>query len=395
MKVNIIVLSDNVLMGKRICPNFIEQKCVQKGMFINKKLVFPSYQPDLYDILKNESDCVNILIVDNEMARVNEVMCQLANDTLQENSNIKQAITDYYKFRNIPMEKWVSAQWNIPAHARAVICENSPYQGYILKCEREDNIVLSLENYQTLFNVVIDNVWISSAKCNIFKTFGLSEENIKTLIGQYLRNKDGIKINFMFDGLECDIIIKGKKQEKLDEYTKNIFDKLQKFIYAETDMDIYSIAYKILESNNLTISFAESVTGGNLVGNFVKFNKGASNVLKQSFVTYSDSAKMEYLGVSDTTLKDKGAVSVETAYEMAVGLLKKGCDIAVATTGYAGEESNGESFIAIGDKNEIHVYKNVFCMPREQAINNICKAANFYLIKKLRSNDFYFQKNNV
>ena len=80
---------------------------------------------------------------------------------------------------------------------------------------------------------------------------------------------------------------------------------------------------------------------------------------------------------------------------MALGLLKKGCDIAVATTGYAGEESNGESYIAIGDKNAIHVYKNIFCMQRENAIDNICKAANFYLIKKLRSNDFYFDKNNV
>ena len=395
MKVNIIVLSDNILMGKRPCPNLIEQKCIQKGMYINKKLIFPSYQPDLYDILKNENDCVNILLVDNEFARVNEVMCQLANDTLQENQNIKEAVTNFYKFKNVPIEKQVSEQWMIPAHGRAVICENSAYQGYILKCEREDNVVLQLENYETLFNVVIDNVWISSAKCNIFKTFGLNESNVKSLIGEYIRNKDGIKINFSFNGLETDIIIKGKKQDKLEEYTKNIFEKLSKFVYAESDLNIYSVAFKILQANNLTISFAESVTGGNLVGNFVKYNKGASNVLNQSFVTYSNEAKINILGVNEMTLRDKGAVSVETAYEMALGLLKKGCDIAVATTGYAGEESNGESYIAIGDKNAIHVYKNIFCMQRENAIDNICKAANFYLIKKLRSNDFYFDKNNV
>lgn len=395
MKVNIIVLSDNILMGKRPCPNLIEQKCVQKGMYINKKLIFPSYQPDLYDILKNENDCINILLVDNELARVNEVMCQLANDTLSENQNIKDAVTNFYKFRNVPMEKYISAQWNIPAHARAIICENSAFQGYILKCEREDNIVLSLENYEPLFNVVVDNVWISSAKCNIFKTFGLNESNIKSLIGDYLRNKDGIKINFSFNGLETDIIVKGKKEEKLEEYTKKIYEKLSKFIYAESDLNIYSVAFKILQSNNLTISFAESVTGGNLVGNFIKYNPGASDVIHQSFVVYDDDAKQNILGVNSNTLIDKGSVSVETAYEMAVGLLKKGCDIAVATTGFAGENTTGESYIAIGDKNAIHVYKNVFCMQCEQAIENICKAANFYLIKKLRSNDFYFEKNNV
>ena len=79
---------------------------------------------------------------------------------------------------------------------------------------------------------------------------------------------------------------------------------------------------------------------------------------------------------------------------MAIGLLKKGCDIAVATTGYAGDNT-GENYIAIGDKNAVHVYKNIFCMSRENAIDNLCKAGNFYLIKKLRSNDFYFDKSNV
>ena len=52
MKINIFILSDNILMGKKVCPNYIEQKCVNKGFSVNKKVVFPSYQPDLCEILK-------------------------------------------------------------------------------------------------------------------------------------------------------------------------------------------------------------------------------------------------------------------------------------------------------------------------------------------------------
>ena len=395
MNINIFILSDNILMGKKSCPNYIEQKCLTKGFNINKKVVFPSYQPDLCNILKNETNFLNIILVEDALARVNESLCELTNDIIEENSKIKQNILDYYKFRNIPLEKHIYAQWDIPSRARAVICENSPYQGYILKGEKEDIIVLSLENFEPLFNVIFDNIWISSSNCNVFKTFGLNESNLKSLIGEFFKNKDGIKIYYTINGLETDIFIKGKKQDKIDDYCKQIYERISKFIYAESDIDIYKVAYEILKTNNLTISFAESVTGGNLVGNFIKHNPGASQVIKESYVTYSDEAKINILGVNNITLKDKGAVSVETAYEMAIGLLNKGCDIAVATTGYAGEGTTGESYIAVGDKKAIHVYKNVFCMPRDRAIENICKAGNFYLIKKLRSNDFYFEKSNV
>ena len=338
---------------------------------------------------------MNILLVEDELARVNESLCELTNDKIEENKKIKENVLEYYKFRNIPMEKNTSNQWEIPSRARAVICENSPFQGYILKGEKEDIIVLSLQNFEPLFNVIADTIWITSSKCNVFKTFGLNEANLKALIGEYYKNKDGIKIHYTINDLETDIFVKGKKEDKLEEYCKNIYNKISKFVYAESDINIYKVAYQILKSNNLTVSFAESITGGNLAGNFIKHNSGASEVIKQSFVTYSDESKKDILGVSDITLKDKGAVSVETAYEMAIGLLKKGCDIAVATTGYAGESTTGESYIAVGDKNAVHVYKNVFCMSRENAIENVCKAGNFYLIKKLRSNDFYFNKSNV
>ena len=395
MRINIFVLSDNIITGKKICPNYIEQKCLSKGFDIGKKIILPSYYPELCDMLEQEGDCLNILLVEEELARVNESLCKLTNDIINENTKIKEVVLEYFKFRNVPMDKYSSSQWEIPSKARAIICENSQYQGYILKGEKQDIVVLSLQNFQPLFDVIYDSVWITSSKCNVFKTFGLNESNLKSLIGEFFRNKDGVKIYYTVNGLETDIFIKGKKEDKLEEYCKNIYSKISKFVFAENDLNIFKIAFQILKANNLTISFAESVTGGNLVGNFIKYNPGASEVIKESYVTYSDDSKKELLGVSDLTLKDKGAVSVETAYEMAIGLLKKGCDIAVATTGYAGENSTGESYIAVGDKNAVHVYKNIFCMPRENAIENICKAGNFYLIKKLRSNDFHFDKSNV
>ena len=86
----------------------------------------------------------------------------------------------------------------------------------------------------------------------------------------------------------------------------------------------------------MTVSAAESCTGG-LFAALITNVSGASEVLNESFVTYANSAKMKYLGVKGETLEKHGAVSYETAFEMADGLRKNtGADVTVGITGIAG-----------------------------------------------------------
>lgn len=93
---------------------------------------------------------------------------------------------------------------------------------------------------------------------------------------------------------------------------------------------------KLLAEKKMTISAAESCTGG-LFSALITNVAGASDVLNESLVTYANSAKMKYLGVKPNTLDAYGAVSRETAYEMADGLQKRtGSDVAVGITGIAG-----------------------------------------------------------
>lgn len=92
----------------------------------------------------------------------------------------------------------------------------------------------------------------------------------------------------------------------------------------------------ILASRGLTFSAAESCTGG-LIGATVTSVSGASSVFMGSAVTYSNQAKMDILGVSEDTLMAHGAVSVETAREMASGAARiYRSDYSVAVTGIAG-----------------------------------------------------------
>ena len=93
---------------------------------------------------------------------------------------------------------------------------------------------------------------------------------------------------------------------------------------------------RLLQKRNMTISAAESCTGG-LFCALITSVAGASDVLNEGFVTYANTAKMKYLGVKESTIITYGAVSSETAYEMAQGLYERtDADVTVGITGIAG-----------------------------------------------------------
>ena len=92
----------------------------------------------------------------------------------------------------------------------------------------------------------------------------------------------------------------------------------------------------LCRSRKLTIATAESCTGGRVAGALTEI-PGSSDVIDRGFVTYSNDAKRKMLGVKATTLESFGAVSKETAIQMAVGALEEAdVDLAVSITGIAG-----------------------------------------------------------
>ena len=109
-----------------------------------------------------------------------------------------------------------------------------------------------------------------------------------------------------------------------------------------------------LLENNISLACCESCTGG-MFAAAVTDKPGISKIFDRGLVTYSNKAKMEELGVKQETLDKYGAVSPQTAEEMAEGLHRvSGCDVCVSVTGYAGpvspdypEEPVGLFFVGI------------------------------------------------
>ena len=106
----------------------------------------------------------------------------------------------------------------------------------------------------------------------------------------------------------------------------------------DPDVTLEEAVAKLLESHGLTITTAESCTGGLLAGRLVNV-PGISGNFKEGYITYSNEAKEKLLGVSHATLEAYGAVSPQTAAEMAEGGAKAaGADLCVSVTGIAGPE---------------------------------------------------------
>lgn len=149
--------------------------------------------------------------------------------------------------------------------------------------------------------------------------------------------------------------------------------------------------FELLKLNNLTISTAESCTGG-MIATAITNVSGASAFFGTGVVTYSNEAKMKLISVNKETLDKYGAVSEQTATEMAEGVLKLGeSDVSVAVTGIAGptggttEKPVGLVYIGVSGKNGTYVYKNIFNGNRDevrkQTASTALELVYDYLIK--------------
>ena len=146
------------------------------------------------------------------------------------------------------------------------------------------------------------------------------------------------------------------------------------------------IISKLVEKN-INISTAESCTGGSL-GKIITSVAGVSAIYGYGFITYANEAKEKILGVKHETLESYGAVSYQTALEMAIGARKvSGSDIAVSVTGIAGpgggtlEKPVGLVYIAIADKDGAEYRKLNLDGNRDEVRQKTCDCV-FQLIKE-------------
>lgn len=208
--------------------------------------------------------------------------------------------------------------------------------------------------------------------------YGIGESSLEEEIIDIIKEQSNPTVAPYAKDTEVTLRITAKATSKeeainlINPVVHKIQDRVGSYIYSEGDISLEDTVAEILVNKNLTISVAESCTGGMVSSHLINY-PGISSVFMEGCVTYSNEAKMKSLGVKKETLDKFGAVSEETAREMAEGIAKRhNTNIGLSTTGIAGPEGGSEEkpvglvYFGIYINGKIIVKRYVFNGNRQQ-----------------------------
>lgn len=226
------------------------------------------------------------------------------------------------------------------------------------------------ESIKPFLKKFTDSILVS----RVLRFNGIGESSLELEIEDILDEQTNPTVALYAKEMEVIIRITAKAKDDeeakimLDNKVKEIRNRVGKYIYAEGGEEIVDgesiieeTVAKLLVEKNLTVATAESCTGGLVAATLINYPR-ISDVFLEGCVTYSNEAKVKRLGVSEETLNKYGAVSPQTAKEMAEGIKKElGANIGLSTTGIAGPGGGTEekpvglvyTAISIGEKTEI------------------------------------------
>lgn len=175
----------------------------------------------------------------------------------------------------------------------------------------------------------------------VFSTYGVSESRLDELLTGVVDPAEArLSFRAAFPRMQTRITAAGEDEQELEDrlagLEARVRERLGAAIYAAGDVGLEEAVVRLLAERGLTLAAAESCTGG-LIGHRITDVPGSSAVFLLGVVAYANEAKLRLLDVSEATLGTHGAVSTQTAEEMAVGVRRaSGADLGVSTTGIAG-----------------------------------------------------------
>jgi nicotinamide-nucleotide amidase len=279
----------------------------------------------------------------------------------------------------------------VSTHTGAEVLVDKDKTVFVLSADRSETglgFVKTAEHYLT------QKSGARIGKC-VFRTIGAGDERVLSLIAEAKRFDQGAVTYRRTRSYGEDVVemLYGENAPKMlvDDLMRLFVDGLGDSLYALDDTSLAEQLVRLLKVRGKRLSVAESFTGGRIAKAITSVS-GASAVYFEGLNTYDERSKQKRLGVSEYTLRTVGAVSDQTAYEMATGLLSTGdCDIAIATTGLAGPNTDksglpvGLCYIAVGTQEKVFVYRYKFEGGREDICAQGVNYAMYHAYKLLKN----------
>lgn len=283
-----------------------------------------------------------------------EVACKALDDTLVMMDDVLEEITKYFKTLGRKMTENNKKQAIMPSRATVFHNDAGTAPGFAL--EKDGKYIICMPGppremkrmFQKSVVPFLQSMVDGALYYRQIRFFGIGESMLETQLLDLIDNQtDPTLATYAKEG-ECSLRIASKRateeeaEHAVDEMLEKVKERVGHYIYSCDDEELAQVVADRLMEQGLTLSSAESCTGGMFASTMTDI-PGISQCFDRGLVTYSNQAKMEELGVSAGTLEKFGAVSEETALEMVEGLKRvSGSDVCISVTGIAGPGGGSE-----------------------------------------------------
>ena len=395
MNIALITIGNELLAGFTVNTNaaWIGNHVIQTGGNIVWHQTIGDSKEEIHDSLNQIPKDINAVIITGGLGPTHDdvtahALYKYANDIPVFDEKYWQYLQDKLAKRNLKLPEINRNQSMKPEKGTIIPNPVGSARGLHFQVDGKDLFVLPgvpREMKTMMESTVLP--WIADQSAGgltvrTIRTTGIMESGLAEKIGDIVDAlADEIKIAFLPQFTGVDIRVSSTDKDAVDQKVYEINVQAGKYIYGYDNDQLEEKVGQLLNANNLSISTAESCTGG-LVGHRLTNVSGSSDYYLGGIVSYSNSVKENNLGVAIETLNKHGAVSYETAIEMAENVRSKlDSDLGLAITGIAGprggtdEKPVGLTYIALADGKDTMVKEFRFLTERILNKNASCQAA--------------------
>ncbi len=362
MTVEVICVGTEILLGNIVNTNaaYLSEKCAGLGLSCYFQSVVGDNEERLTQVLSCAVSRSDIVILSGGLGPTEddltkEVAAKVCGKELHADDHSMERIAEYFARRDIiPTENnWKQAMVpdgaivldNNNGTAPGIIMENPDCKVILLPGPPNELIPMFEESVVPYLEKLTPGVICSQT----VKICGVSESSVETTVKDLIDSQTNPTIATYAKTGEVHIRVTASAPDK--KQAAKLIKPVVKELKSRFGYDIYTTdenvtlekaVVDLLQANKLTVTCAESCTGGMLSSRLINV-PGVSEVFKSGYVTYANKAKRKILGVKKGTLQKYGAVSAQTAEEMVKGAaLFSKADVAVALTGLAGPDGGTE-----------------------------------------------------
>lgn len=359
MVVELISVGTEILLGNIVNTNaaYLSEKCAALGLSCYHQSVVGDNEGRLEKTLRLAVSRSDIVILSGGLGPTKddltkEVTAKVFGKKLAEDTHTKERIAGYFskmQSKKITENNWKQAM--VPEGAKVVDNHNGTAPGLIIEENGKTVILLPgpPNEIKPMFERDIMPYLRSLEPEGIYskmvKICSIGESKAETMVLDLMENQSNPtiapyaktgEVHFRvtaraLDEAEADKLMEPMLKELSERFGDKIYTTSEEVTLEEAIVDM-------LKEKNLTLTTAESCTAGLLAGRIMNV-AGASQIYNEGYITYSNEAKEKLVGVSHGTLESHGAVSHETAAEMAEGAARAaGADASVSVTGIAGPD---------------------------------------------------------